>query len=71
MASRRRVYLLLLFWERLDPCARCPRSLPRLGADPNAAPCASTCRVLRAFRLQRLLWGRLVGVSFFILHPGS
>ena len=38
---------------------------------PHTARCTSTCRVVKAVRLQRLLWGCLVGVSFFVFHPGT
>ena len=75
LSGPRRIYIMLLFWERLaDPCLGCPHALLRIqramGAEepPNgAARCESICRLVLTVRLQRIPWRRLVGLSLLVL----
>ena len=77
LSGPKRIYVLLLFWERLtDPCATCPRSLSRIGqalgveeAGEDRKGCGPFCRVIVACRLSRILWRRFVGLSLLVLEP--
>lgn len=77
LSGPKRIYVLLLFWERLaDPCATCPRSLARAGhalgtedSGTNGNRCAPFCRVVMACRVSRILWRCLIGLSFLVLDP--
>lgn len=74
LSGPRRVYVVLLFWDRLDAgCSSCPATLSRtrdaLGVDARgpAAPCRSWCRLLFALGAQRAIGRRLVGVRLLVL----
>ena len=75
LCGPRRVYVLLVLWERLvDGCGTCPRALSSgtrvLGADGTgrAEPgCGPLCRLVMAVRVQRVLWKRLIGVNVLVL----
>jgi hypothetical protein len=77
VSGPRRLYVVLLFWQRLtEPCSACPRSVSRaasaLGAreaPATAGPCNPVCRVVVRLGLQRVLWRRLIGFSVFVLDP--
>ncbi len=75
LCGPRRVYVLLVLWERLaDGCGACPRALSSgtrvLGGQPAATAgsgCGPLCRLVMAVRLQRVLWKRLIGVNVLVL----
>ncbi|HLC43188.1 MAG TPA: hypothetical protein VJO34_16375 [Methylomirabilota bacterium] len=74
LSGPRRIYIMLLFWERLaDPCLGCPHALSRIqramGAEepPNGAARCESSRLVLTVRLQRILWRRLVGLSLLVL----
>lgn len=77
LSGPKRIYVLLLFWERLvDPCATCPRSFARLdramgveGGIAGAGRCASPCQIVVAYRLARVFWRRLIGLTLLVLDP--
>ena len=74
LSGPRRVYVVLLFWQKLaDPCTACARVLSgverALGAEPSTTGiprCQSFC-----LRLHRVLWRHLVGLSLLVLDPQS
>jgi len=78
VSGPRRVYVLLLFWQRLvDACATCPRALSSAGRALGAGDsshvtpdCGPLCRLVLAVRLQRVLWRRLIGVRLLVLDSG-
>lgn len=75
VSGPRRVYVLLLFWQRLtERCATCPRSLSRIGdaigvseAQGAVPPCDALCRPVMRVGLRRVFWRRLIGLTFLIL----
>jgi hypothetical protein len=77
LSGPKRIYVVLLFWERLaDPCATCPLSLVRVGQawGVDQPPrdhhgCKPLCRVIMGWRIARILWRRLIGVSLLVLDP--
>ncbi len=79
LSGPKRIYVLLLFWERLvDPCVTCRRSLERaglaLGAESSGEHrrrCMPFCRIIMACRLSRVFWRRLIGLSVLVLDPRS
>jgi hypothetical protein len=74
ISGPRRVFVMLVLWERLAGASviGCRRALARLeqaiGAPmpPDRAP---GWRQTVWIRLQRVLWGRLVGLHLFVLEP--
>jgi len=79
LCGPRRVYVLLVLWERLvDGCGACPGALSSgariLGApgDGRGVPgCGPLCRLVMAVRLQRVFWKRLIGVNVLVLDSVS
>jgi len=77
VSGPRRVYVLLLFWQRLtERCATCPRSLSRMGdvigvgeARGAVPPCDVLCRLVMRVGLRRVFWRRLIGLTLLILDP--
>jgi hypothetical protein len=78
VSGPRRVFVLLLLWERLADVgvAGCRRVLTRLeqaiGASPHAPQsgwAGPGWHQTIWIRLQRVLWGRLVGLHLFVLEP--
>jgi hypothetical protein len=77
LTGPRRIYVVLLFWQRLtEPCFGCPRARFRIdhpaGAGQSATgvgPCGSVCRLVLSIRAQRIFWKRLIGLSLLVLDP--
>jgi hypothetical protein len=78
VSGPRRVFVMLVLWERMtDACLGCPRALTRLeqaiGASGwSARPgrwSAPGWRQTVLIRIQRVVWGRLVGLHLFTLSP--
>ncbi len=75
LSGPRRVYVLLLVWQRLgEPRATSFRTLSRaeraMGAEPperSDAPCGVPCRLVLTMRVQRAIGRRLVGLSLLVL----
>jgi hypothetical protein len=70
----KRVYVVLLFWERVeDPYGALRRSLSRIdqalgaeGSGYHEDGCTSACRLVLAVRWHRVLWERLIGLSLLV-----
>jgi hypothetical protein len=70
----RRVYVVLLFWQRVaDPYCALRRSLSHMdralgaegrGYDEDGGK--SACRLVMALRLYRVFWERLIGLSLLV-----
>ena len=77
LSGPKRIYVLLLFWQRLaEPCAVCPLSLARMGQVLGAEDsredgngCSPFCRIVMAWRISRIFWRRLIGLSLLVLEP--
>ncbi len=73
----KRVYVVLLFWQRVpDPrgawrraLAQIERALGSEGAGDDEGGCTSACRLVMAVRWSRVLWERLIGLSRLVLDP--
>lgn len=68
LSAPRRVYVLLLFWQRVNPWSghALLRTERTIGVD-SPGDGHSLCHVVAAVRWQRILWRRFVGLSFLIL----
>jgi hypothetical protein len=72
----KRLYVMGLFWERVDdPHGALQRVLSvldrtwgaeRSGSDVDSP--TSACRLVRAVRWHRVLWARLIGLSLLIFE---
>jgi hypothetical protein len=70
----RRVYVVLLFWQRVpDPRGAWRRSLAQMdralgseGPGDDEGGCPSACRLVMAARWSRVLWERLMGLSLLV-----
>ncbi len=77
LSGPRRVYVVLLFWERVaDVCSACPRALSRVeqavGAERSTnggARCDALWRQVATVRLQRILGRRFIGLRLLVLEP--
>jgi len=76
VSGRRRVFVMLVMWERLTDVCGCPRALARLeqavGASPESPRAlwgAPGWRQTAWIRLHRVLCGRLIGLHLFVLEP--
>lgn len=68
LSGPKRIYVLLLFWQRLaEPCAACPRWLA--GKGNERIECGPCCRILLMARFHRIFLRHLVGLSLFIVDP--
>jgi hypothetical protein len=70
----KRVYVVLLFWQRVpDPRGAWRRSLAQIdralgseGPGDDEGGCPSACRLVMAVRWSRVLWERLIGLSLLV-----
>jgi hypothetical protein len=73
LAGPGRIYVLLLFWQRLaDACLGCPAGLSRAMSvgtpDERDVGCGPPCRSLLTVRVGRVLRRRFIGLTLFVLE---
>jgi hypothetical protein len=77
LLGSKRVYIALLFWQRVtDPRCALSHSLAQIdralgGERPGyyGEGCESGCRLVMAVRLYRMIWERLIGLSLLVFEP--
>jgi hypothetical protein len=77
VSGPRRVYVIMLLWERVaGACAGRLHALSRIagaiGAEPAVAGdrrSESVCHLILSVRLCRVLWKRLIGLRVLVLDP--